>query len=125
MKANELRIGNWFFNGKFCQQVNPTHLDYLLNENFYPHESMQPITLTAERLAIAGFVEGSVVNGDGDDVYFYSIQKPNKDFLYINYETLQPEDGGFPIVDYEIKYIHQFQNFYYTHTLEELPINFQ
>jgi hypothetical protein len=115
MKANELRIGNWFFNGKFNQQVSPTHLDYLLNKNFYPHDAMKPIPLTPEILVKAGFVKRNGINGLCYVLYLgkFAIHASidlKEWFIYISFIS-------------EIKSLHNLQNLVHSLTGEELNIS--
>jgi hypothetical protein len=115
MKANELRIGNWFFNGKFNQQVLPTHLDYLLNKNFYPHDAMKPIPLTPEIFYNSGF--------DEKNTKWRKLLKNGKvsiDMSHYGQTTFAYCYGNHGVIG--LDYVHQLQNLYFALTGEELNI---
>jgi hypothetical protein len=116
IKCTDLRIGNIVSNG------DPVILKfYMLNSMLDgDYVDYDPIDLDEEWCRKFGFVNDSVKNEDGDDVYFWKIKKPNKENLYLDANSLQPTDCGFPMVDYEIKFVHQLQNFYYFLTGAEL-----
>lgn len=80
---------------------------------------VNPIELTETWLKEFGFVVDDLVNTDGDDIVFWSIQKPNGENLYLD-ENMQPVDTGYKILSYEIQYVHQLQNFYFALTGKEL-----
>ena len=115
MKANELRIKNWVFNGKNIQ-VTSKQID-LFNDGVY---DLLPIPLTEEWLLKFGFdkekdwcgneKEGSYeLNG-----YYYDME--DKDLLYIdNY-------GYESFCEYQLKHVHQLQNLSFALTGEELKL---
>lgn len=78
-------------------------------------KSISPIPITEEWLLKMGFIEDSVQYEDQEDFYFFK-----KDVFYIDGNSLQPYDAGFPIANYKIEHVHQLQNLYFALTGEEL-----
>lgn len=112
MKANELRIGNYFLWRGMCGTVNTISEKWITeqtNLGRFFYEDIEPIPLTEEWLVKFGFEQYNNTNH-----YFYTntkfIVKINSDTGYLF--------GG---IDHEpIKYVHQLQNLYFALTNEEL-----
>ena len=115
MKANELRIGNWVFNGRNAQ-VTPKQIEWF-SEGVY---DLLPIELTEEWLLKFGFV------WELDKSYSLTINENNGLFIWVDLNTLHPIaeliDSGDRVVVNHIKYIHQLQNLYFALTGEELKL---
>lgn len=123
MKANELRLGN-YFQSNIIQKVQIEHLEFLLNDKF-DHSGMQPIPLSEEWLFKMGFE--TYLNG-------YRLLNSPK------YTEIQITKKGFytdkKLFDYELDYnkanesqlyisvfyIHQLQNLYFSLCGVELEI---
>ena len=127
IKPNELRIGNYVYEKYWCNDKRNYILEQLKIEsifkshivdhldNAYECNYIIPIPLTEKILLKCGFVLDILNNGDSP-VWL------NDNNFYINSKTFQPEDGGFYICRYEIKYLHQLQNLYFVLTQKELEI---
>lgn len=109
MKANELRLGNWYDENGIHRQVNPNTIQEIwIAERTW----IQPIPLTEEWLLKFGFKE---------DGYYNSAKK----WRGIFNQPLIQGNGYFTIPNYfstEIKYVHQLQNLYFALTNTELQI---
>lgn len=123
IKANELRIGNWFFSNIY-QQVDLQHLEYLQNEEFAPHDAMKPIPLTIEILQKAGFkdIEEELVIELEEGTSL--IQTCFMDLWLIRTTRSWDQKGYSDLtIDGErLQFVHQLQNFYYCFTGKELEI---
>lgn len=105
MKANELRIGNWVFNGQNIQ-VTPKQIEWF-SEGVY---DLLPIELTEEWLLKFGFSKWKNKNNFSKGSFIvYTLSK--KGFHY-----------GRKSLRVELKYVHQLQNLYFALTGEELKI---
>jgi hypothetical protein len=103
IKANELRIGNWFdFNGR-PMQVRPI----TINDIFYG-KIYEPLPLTEEWLIKFGF-EKTPLHYFKKDGIILSVE----DFYYECFL------GSNSVI---IKYVHQLQNLYFALTGEELEV---
>lgn len=122
IKANELRLGN-YFQTNIIQQVGIEHLEFLLNDKLN-HSVMKPIPLTEEWLVKLGFK--SDYNQKWSKNYTplgeYFIQS-----IYFNDGKLATEIyddwGSFYHIGSKIKHVHQLQNLYFALTGEELTTN--
>lgn len=124
INAAELRLGNWVlstFNFKAKTAITLDEVSFPLILKYGGNE-FYPIAIVPAILEICGFKELDVVNSDGDDIIGWKIKRPNGDYFYIN-SDLQPQENGYPIVDYEIEYLHQLQNLFFSLTGEELKVN--
>jgi hypothetical protein len=119
MKANELRIGNWFNEFGIPKQVTPNLILKLYQIEIAGKVAIDisPIPLTPEILVKAGF-EWSI--------YHQGFYK--QDFVFVLHEY---EDGfrfklfrSSEYVGVKINHMHQLQNLYFALTGEELEINF-
>tara|TARA_R100000655_G_scaffold7322_2_gene19795 strand:+ start:401 stop:769 length:369 start_codon:yes stop_codon:yes gene_type:complete len=120
MEANELRIGNYVYDGeKELCKIWAVHKDRLTveipNDNTtflgrYKIEYAKPIPLTKDWLLKFGFEAG--FNGEYEILPFLYIWKPS------------PSTKSFSVSPstLEIKYVHQLQNLYFALTGEELKI---
>lgn len=109
MKANELRIGNWFI-----QYDEPEQFD----GDFYHLSDIKFITLTPEWLFKFGFVESN-------EGYFYNnycIEDFHNGKFWIVSEFDNVIDN-FYAIGKGIQYVHQLQNLYFALTQEELTNN--
>ena len=119
MKANELRIGNYYLSfGVDLKQVEILHKDKILID-------FQPIPLTEEWLLKFGF---SLMKDTTP--YNYRIHK-SKMFFYIRYGSFTTDGGKTDLIGFNglfiankftrvIKYVHELQNIYFALTGEEL-----
>ena len=115
MKAQELRIGNIF------QGRNGDHwiltID-MLRSIVKGEADVSGIPLTEEWLIKLGF-ELEVIN-DGDRPLY--VLGGAVEYFYIDFDTLQPMDAGYPIAKVKIEYVHQLQNLFYCIVGQELTI---
>jgi len=126
IQSNELRIGNKVeYDRNFYDVTKIEHTGNWLGITCgsVPITVINAIPLTPDILGKCGFEHDGFVDGDGDDIYFWRIKKPNAENFYLRGDNLQPQDIGFPVVDYEIKYLHQLQNLYFALTGKELTVN--
>ena len=110
MDKTGLRIGNIITNTLCSYDRIKTGSDIDLAQ-FY-----EPVPLTHEGLQDLGFYSDIFFEGDSP---VYTLQ--DRDF-FIDFDTFQPIDSGFPIASYKLEYIHQIQNLYFALTGEELGI---
>ena len=118
MRANELRIGNWVYNGKEIQ-VTAKQI-YNTSEKLY---DLLPITLTEEWLLRFGFMftkDGNAFISPNKDAYYEDIWES------LTYSLIENEfcvvSSSYNEFNVLIKYVHQLQNLYYALTNEELII---
>ena len=104
MKANELRIGNWFIEYEEPQQFDG---------DFYHLSDIKPIPLTREWLLKFGFTQ--INNRFTLENFRFHIEKP------CNYHGFLFCENHIVITD-KIKHVHQLQNLYFALTGEELTI---
>lgn len=129
MKANELRIGNYyeyFIVDKLdsrkewwqLSKIDTTDLSYLVNND--DDEDFRPIPLTEEWLFKFGF---SVINeSSAGKRYGYVINGVfNSDLTFTFWKTTK-EVGKFFRGDLELKSVHQLQNLYFALTNEEIKL---
>jgi hypothetical protein len=106
MKAEELRIGNYYNKNGEIEQITPNDIiEVWESERIW----CKPIPLTEEWLLKFGFkkVEG------WDDMFYFEIG---------NFQVYEYNVSGFEFNDFDIKHVHQLQNLYYALTNEELTI---
>jgi hypothetical protein len=119
IKANELRIGNYFNYNNIAFKVVKIENKYIgLDKeddfgNYANIEDIEPISITKEILLKCGFKK---LGNDN-----YSIGRIN---LGLNY-NISIDIDYVPIhcLNGKIKYLHQLQNLYFALTNEELKIN--
>ena len=113
MKANELRIGNWFYgdctngeNHKITpEEILDLHQDPL--DDYY-----QPIQLTEEWLLKFGFIDKSL----NFDDYRCSMYWDGN-YMHIS----DNRDTNYSVMA-QCNYVHQLQNLYFALTGEELTV---
>jgi hypothetical protein len=122
MKANELRIGNYyeyFIVDKLdsrkewwqLSKIDTTDLSYLVNND--DDEDFRPIPLTEEWLFKLGF-ELNGCNFELPNFRFHITKPANYDgFLFCD---------GCSVITEKIQYVHQLQNLYFTLTNEEIKL---
>lgn len=110
MKANELRIGNWFI-----QYDEPEEFD----GDFYHLSDIKFIELTREWLNKFGFK--FIWGGSGEDYVFSYGEKCNTIDL-IQRGNIFKYGLRLGSCEIQIKYVHQLQNLYFALTGEELTI---
>jgi len=105
MKANELRIGNWYDHNKIPTQVTPNTI-----EEVWEAERIwcKAIPLTEEWLLKFGFIKSS------DNNYY----KGGKFTIYNRFGNFGLIGGSLSWK--EFKHVHQLQNLYFALTGEEL-----
>tara|TARA_R110000772_G_scaffold99393_1_gene199295 strand:+ start:42 stop:404 length:363 start_codon:yes stop_codon:yes gene_type:complete len=114
MKANELRIGNYYIDidDKLTELSGYELYEMTIKENTESlgETEFRPIPLTEEWLVKFGFekLEG------WDDMYYFKIGY----FQIYEYNV-----SGYEYDDFNIKHVHQLQNLYFALTGEELKIN--
>lgn len=125
MKANELRLGNYVYDGKKeLGKIGAVHKDRLTveipNDNTiflgrYKIEYAKPIPLTEEFLLKFGFDKVAddcwMISKSGQATYIDLIQGEFYYYLEVNTET--------SII---VKHVHQLQNLYFALTGQELTI---
>ena len=126
MKPQELRVGNCInaeiSNGEETIEISNGKITGILQDSVYineikfPYESLRAIPITHDQLLKLGFYSDVLFEGDSP-VYILK----DKEF-YIDFNTLQPMEAGFPIAKYKIEYVHQLQNLYYALRNEELTV---
>lgn len=112
MKANELRIGNYFLSyGVDLKQIERLNKDKIIID-------FHPIPLTEEWLVKFGFLLQTDDSDEPDNLCktFWSI--PNHDEFNYDSETKEFIHCGMGLV--KITHIHQLQNLYFALTGEEL-----
>lgn len=113
MKAQDLRIGNWFKNdsGKAFKVTGSTLSTYEAVGNKWTIQ-INPIKLTPEILENAGFERCE----DGDyyrDEIIWSLSARNNFLQVVN------------IPDCVIEYLHELQNLYFAVTGDDLKVEFK
>ena len=108
MKANELRIGNFYDNNGFVSVVSPNTIEEVWNAE---RSWVKPIPLTEEWLVKFGFVKHKTT--DIYPTFAKQMFNWNDGILYII---------GYGFMNH-IKHVHQLQNLYFALTGEELIIN--
>jgi hypothetical protein len=121
MKIQELRIGNLVQdkhgNTELVTQLILTG-DVTRINGQHDYGLYLPVKLTHLWALKLGFEFDMLF--DVDPPIYY---RPGSSF-YLCSKTLQPLNGGFPIAEYEIEYVHQLQNLHYVLTGEELAVKY-
>lgn len=113
MKAEEIRCGNWIFDGEQYQQITGIEQDRIHNKYGWCFlDIVEPIPLTPEILEKAGFEKVNHIHG----YTFYSHEK-SKICVYEH----KTEYRGQSV--YHVQFVHQLQNLYFALTSSEFPIN--
>ena len=131
MKAEELRIGNWYNSVKWQRPVilDITDIAELYHrcdgayDNIPVDEMIEPIPLTEEWLLKFWF-SCYKKNRYGQDVYYdpyfrFMIIKDGNNWMFFAFNEL---DGGEWFLR-NLEYVHQLQNLYFALTNTELEIN--
>jgi hypothetical protein len=130
MKANELRIGNYYnYNGEILR-VEPSVIEDLCDSE--ENNWCKPIPLTKEWLLKFGFEQYGQKNEANPMVLnsriFYTVIEDNQfeiayDFGIVKKLLLRFREGDLSVIyKMDIKYIHQLQNLYFELTGKELII---
>jgi hypothetical protein len=132
MKAQELRIGNWIYNGGIKSQVSYILLDdincTIPDIEGVLNGDITPIPLTEEWLLKLGFDKKTLSPGfhcsdfrHGNKlfrIYWPFILTPDRgSSIYLPSDT---ESDCYQAIINGIKYVHQLQNIYYALTGNEL-----
>jgi hypothetical protein len=117
MKAEELRIGNFYDHNGFVNEVHPNTIEEVwISERSW----VKPIPLTEEWLLKFGFScevkVGSEIGTDGVEfrVYHFDVLRFNTNHGWW-YKVQR-------INDTPLEYVHQLQNFYFALTGKELTL---
>lgn len=108
LKANQLRIGNWFI-----QYDEPEQFD----GDFYHLSDIKFIPLTEEWLLKFGFERTDQKDNSNDDWTWLFYQK---DSIYIDGSDLTIETASGIVI--KLEYVHQLQNLYFALTRDELTL---
>jgi hypothetical protein len=119
MKANELRIGNYYDHNGQHKQVTVSVIEEVWNAE---RTWCKPIPLTEEWLIKMGFVHNfkNIIGCDFFTLYFNSQSK-----LSVNLNSKKISviiDGIGNVLTFEYQHVHTLQNLYYALTNEELKI---
>lgn len=130
MKANELRIGNYFSFGKHKEITTVFKITferkdgYLINGQI-PESHCEPIPLTEKWLLKLGFSKMTIKPLWRKTIGEYTLD--SDDFLFSFESKYVYVDSGLALhpIGNEIEYVHQLQNLYFALTGEELTLNSQ
>ncbi len=121
MKANELRIGNYFLRNNIASQVHPS----IIEDVFNGKTNINPIPLTEEWLLKFGFSDKEYkkdyigIDFESSGMYFdFVLSKPFSKGEWNNSYTFNLESHRFC----KVEYVHSLQNLYFTLTGEELVV---
>lgn len=128
MKANELRIGNYFMFGELRHKASYHDIANLYESaliNKVPSGSYKPIPLTEDWLLKFGFeLKDDINNGFAKPIneeygteHYYLYVNP-KYFTTCLIDNKKPHE----IFINSVKYVHQLQNLYFALTGEELKL---
>ena len=122
MKAQELRIGNWYLgNGDYPEQITSKDIVELSDDPL--DDYYEPMPLTEEWLLNFGFEQYGHKNENNPmelrvkDIVFH-IYSPSKDHNKKHWHTTA--SNGFSHRELDVKHVHQLQNLYFALTGEEL-----
>ena len=125
MKANELRIGNYYQNGS--EVICLKSLDIYENVIYEPI-GLEPIPLTIEWLIMMGF--DKKVKGEFCYEYYHNENEPNRFNCRFSFSP-----AGQFLFEYligvdtwpniPVEYVHQLQNLFFAIGKKELKINLQ
>lgn len=118
MKAEELRIGNWIFDGEEYQKITGIEQYRIHNKyGWFLLDMVEPIPLTPEILEKAGFVKVEGKDSIYDKGQMRLYLGLNGSLCYTEYEK-----GSYCYLRL-IQYAHELQNLHYALYGSELPIN--
>lgn len=120
IEPKSLRIGNLFrekHTGSHVSIIGLTATRITFSGKFYNEWQAEPIKINGMWLEKFGF-KLEVINEDERPVYILNMDE----YFYIDFDTLQPMDAGYPIAKVKIEYVHQLQNLYFDLTGQELTI---
>jgi hypothetical protein len=132
VKANELRIGNWFYYNNALKRIVAITSGNTVKLNTLPKMieddilELIPIPLTPELLENCGFIRSGCLN---DTVYWNEQARISYSFGNYAYpsEDLRSkphvEIGRQQIYPKRLMYLHQLQNLYFSLTNQELTIH--
>ena len=123
IQLNEIRIGNYLKNG-FNQTIQIYGRISKYNTSGYQLKTLKPIPITEDELIKLGFV----YNGYNFDYLNYNFhcqfKNENGEFKNTEFSIKKDERGKNKIViSYNIEYLHQLQNIYFSITNKELGYN--
>lgn len=123
MKANELRIGNWYDNNSnYCKVTTNTIESVFESERVW----CKPIPITVDIVLKCGF---EFVNKPNQYGWYKTVDNRNLCWCHSDFVSLEHITGieGFndTLFDFDCKYLHQLQNIYFTLTNTELNIDFK
>ena len=125
MKANELRIGNYYDNNGVPKLVSPSTIEEVWDAE---RTWCKPIPLTEEWLLKFGFEKG---NNNWFRLYFNYDNLADSDCLTYNINSKMlclesfydgEKKGSIQLLSLGEKHVHQLQNLYFALTGEELII---
>lgn len=120
MKANELRVGNWYkqLSTGYFTQVSLFLLGEIADDESYL-DYIQPIPTTPEILEKSGFVKDNNSHYGGYLIPISDVE---------NIRIIKDESGWhWPIYGYRkanVHFLHQLQNLYFSLVGEELNVTF-
>jgi len=134
IKANELRIGNYFCLNTIDENCQPVKIFTQANsmfirdcEHYGEKWTGEPVPLSEDILLRLGFVriDHSWSLNDGSENYHYEINGNERHFLlYFNGRQFSANDGKLSSFRYENnKHLHQLQNLYFALTGTELTLS--
>lgn len=125
MKANELRIGNYFIVNWSKEVRRADCLDIRDIAESRITDGVSGVTLTPEILEKCGFKKSLIDDANPDEGVYYSLDLSND--KYCDLLFIEGDKNGFmevclfPYTDtFRYKYLHQLQNLYFALTGEEL-----
>jgi hypothetical protein len=129
MKANELRIGNWYRNGDYFITYNQITAEEILELKDNPdYNYYKPIEITEQGLLRFGFLFNKEDN-------YYFIQNPDggiHSIKYLEKDKFLNEESGWAYFTEDsdaschrlcmLNYIHELQNLYFAINKTELEV---
>jgi hypothetical protein len=116
MKANELRIGNWYENNGIPRQVSPSTIEAVWGvERFW----CKPIDLTQDWLLSFGWVRQENIFRMGK--YWIELRDNEKYGVLIYFGCFDFKKRIYFLeIGKELKYVHELQNLYFSLTGKDL-----
>ena len=132
MKAQELRVGNLIsFKGKWngeVEEIKSGSISIKDNEGIFPYDVFEPILLTDEWFIKWGFFKDgeywsrSVV--DYNYCFKYRDWAKNWAFYQEYTDSSDTKDDGVKyVISFDIEFVHQLQNLWYTLLHKEIEEN--
>lgn len=119
----ELRVGNAIqYDGDGTNAIvksieeHGIGIEFKEEETWIEYDQFSGIPITDKLLEKLGFKEQCYVNEDQDEIDYWYYEGID----WILDQGYQPIDAGFPMIKYELMYIHQLQNLYFSLTGKEL-----